>query len=246
MDATCRTRGRRAIAVAPTWGAIFDVDGTMVDNRAYHEGAWIEYGKLHDFPITAEFYSEHLHSKSSDDIARFLYGAESDTALVTQVTDEKEALYRELYRPNLAEIQGFTRLVADLKTQGIPCGAVSNSPHPNIDMVLNGLDVRDAFDVVLSFTDVTHSKPHPELFLTAADKLGLPMDRCIVFEDSPSGFAGAEAAGAPYVVVTSGADPDHLHKAARAAADYPDFMTITVAGLEGLLNEVSAGAAPGA
>lgn len=227
------------MTVGASWGVIFDVDGTMVDNRDYHRRAWIEFGKRHDFPITPEFYSRNIHSKSNDHTARLLYGDDCGDEVIARVADEKEALYRELYRPDLREMPGLTRLLADLRRETVPCAAVSNSTHANIDMVLDGLGIRDRFDVILSFTDVPRSKPHPDLYLAAAQSMGLAVEHCVVIEDSPSGVAAAEAAGTPYVIITSGADPEHLHEARGACATPPDFTTITVESLRLLVEPAS-------
>ncbi|MDA0321804.1 MAG: HAD family phosphatase [Verrucomicrobia bacterium] len=219
------------------WGVIFDVDGTMVDNRDYHRRAWIEFGERHNLPITAAFYSQNIHSKSNDNTTRLLYGEDCGDDVIARVADEKESLYRDLYRPDLREMPGLTRLLADLGREHVPCATVSNSTHANIELVLSGLGIRECFDVVLSFTDVTHSKPHPEMFLTAANQMDLPIERCVVIEDSPSGFAAAEAARVAYVVISSGADPAHLHKARHAAAVHPDFTTLTAESLRVFVEE---------
>ena len=209
------------------WGVLFDVDGTMVDNRDHHRRAWIEFGKRNNFPITPQFYSQNIHSRSNDHTARFLYGKDCGDTVIAAVADEKESLYRELYRPHLKAMPGLKALLETLGAAGIPCAVVSNSPHPNIDLVLDGLGIRDYFKVVLSFTDVANGKPHPDLYLAAARGIGLPVKRCVIIEDSPSGFAAAEAAGAPYVVITTGADPEHLHKSAGAATQCKDFTGLT-------------------
>jgi HAD superfamily hydrolase (TIGR01509 family) len=220
---------------AAPWAVIFDVDGTMVDNRLFHRDAWIEFGHRNGFPITAEYYSQKIHSRSNEANARLLYGDDVDSRQVACVDEEKEAIYRELFGPHLREMPGLTELLQELCDAGVPCATVSNSPHSNIGFVLDGLEIRAYFDVILSVSDVPLGKPHPDLYEAAARGLNVPVRRCVVIEDSPSGFAAAEAAGAPYVVITAGADPEHLHKAAGAAAQHPDFSTLTLAKLAALV-----------
>lgn len=221
--------------VGAPWAVIFDVDGTMVDNRLFHRDAWIEFGRRNGFPITSEYYSQNIHSRSNEANARLLYGENVAPEQIASVDDEKEGIYRELFGPHLREMPGLTTILRGLRDADVPCAAVSNSPHSNIGFVLDGLGIRDCFDTILSVSDVPRGKPHPDLYLAAARGMHLPVERCVVIEDSPAGFAAAEAAGAPYVVITSGADPEHLHKAKGAAEQHPDFSTLTVSKLAALV-----------
>jgi len=82
---------------------------------------------------------------------------------------------------------------------------------------------------------ISHGKPDPEMFLTTAERLGLDAKRCIVVEDSLSGFRAAERAGMKYIVITTGADAEELKHAGNACAMYEDFTTITVRSLMGFL-----------
>jgi HAD superfamily hydrolase (TIGR01509 family) len=211
------------------WAAIFDVDGTMVDNRRFHEAAWLELGRRRGLPITPAFYRERIHSRSNAQTASMLLGADASRDAIDGMSSEKEQIYRDLYRPMMCEISGLSNLLDELTGAGVPCAAVSNSPPANVDMVLDGLQIRDHFRVVLDCNQVRQGKPDPELFHTAAARLGVPIERCLVLEDSVSGFAAAEAAGAPYVVLKAGADPAELRRARNAVASVEDFTQLSVA-----------------
>ena len=218
------------------WAVIFDMDGTMVDNRAYHEAAWIELGHRYQLPITAEFYRQKLHSKSNAVIIRALFGAQADHGLIRRITDEKELIYRELYAPHAREVPGLTALLVELQKDAVPCAVVSNSPRVNVDFILDRLDLRDFFRCTLTADEVTRSKPDPELVCTAAATVGVSPARCMVLEDSVSGFLSAERAGAPYVIITYDADPAHVAEFRnRAAAVYNNFTEICPLRLRELL-----------
>ncbi len=208
------------------WGVIFDVDGTMVDNVAYHRAAWLEYGRRHGLPITPEFYRAHMHSRSNDVIARFLLGEDAPPEAAMALGDEKEEIYRELYRPHIRGNPGLHRLLEALSEEGVPCAAASNSPARNVEMILAALNVRAYFHAVVSLNDVARGKPHPDLLFAAAARLELPMGRCLVIEDSMSGFQAAEAAGAPYIAISIGADPESPALARQALAVHHDFTTL--------------------
>jgi HAD superfamily hydrolase (TIGR01509 family) len=215
------------------WAAIFDVDGTMVDNRRFHEAAWLELGRRRRLTITPKFYRERIHSRSNAQTAAMLLGADAGRDAIESLSNEKEQIYRDLYRPVMREIRGLSDLLDKLTRAGVPCAAVSNSPPANVDMVLDGLQIRGRFRVVLDCDQVRRGKPDPELLHTAAAQLGVPIERCLVLEDSVSGFAAAEAAGTPYVVVTAGADPAELPRARNAVASVADFTQLGVAQMAG-------------
>lgn len=208
------------------WGVIFDVDGTMVDNVAWHENAWLELSRRHGLGITRQFYREHIHSRSNDKNVRKLFADKATPELIERISREKETIYRDSFRPVIKEIAGLTDLLKALKASDVRCAAASNSPKGNVDMVLDELALRKYFDVVVDRDQISHGKPDPEVLLTTAERLGLDAKRCIVVEDSLSGFRAAERAGMKYIVITTGADAEELKHAANACAIYEDFTAI--------------------
>ena len=210
------------------WGMLFDVDGTMVDNARYHEDAWLELGRRRGLPITPSYYHERMHSRSDELIVRDLYGDDIDPTFAQHVADEKEAIYRDLYRPHVRENPGLTQLLAQLHAANIPMAAVSNSPRPNVTMVLEALRLTPYFSVTLAQGEGIPAKPDPAMFLTAAQHLGLPPVRCLVVEDSVSGFRAAEQAGMPFIVISGGATETCLNEVGQARAAHRDFTSLTV------------------
>ncbi|KKL92465.1 hypothetical protein LCGC14_1884430 [marine sediment metagenome] len=217
------------------WAVIFDVDGTMVDNAKFHEGAWIEFGRRHDLPIDGEYYRKNIHSRSNDINIRKLLGEDTTDANVEKFGDEKESIYRQTFGPVAKEIAGLKVLLDSLKQQGVKCAAASNSPRGNVDLVLDKLDIRNYFDVIIDNDQVNIGKPDPEIFFMTAQKLAIPPDRCVIVEDSISGFKAAENAEMAYIVITAGADSSELKFAKHAKAIHQDFTAITPEYLERLL-----------
>ena len=216
-------------------GVIFDVDGTMVDNAAFHENAWLELGRRHGLNITRQFYREHIHSRSNDKNVARLFPDKATPELIERISHEKETIYRDSFRPVIKEIAGLTVLLKALKAAGVLCAAASNSPRGNVDMVLDELGLGKYFDVVIDRDQISHGKPDPEIFLTTVARLDLDARRCIVVEDSLSGFTAAERAGMKYIVITTGADAEELKHAANACAMYEDFTAITAQSLANFL-----------
>ena len=218
-----------------TWAVIFDVDGTMVDNVQFHQQAWIELGKRHDIPIDDSYYRTHIHARSNDRIVRTLLGDGATPQAIDKYGSEKETIYRETFRPHAKEIPGLTALLKDLAANSIPCAAASNSPKGNVDMVLEELGIAGYFDFIIDNDQVTKGKPNPEILLTCAEKLALPPSRCIVMEDSLSGFKAAQNAPMPYIVITTGADEKDFPHATNAKAFHQNFTTINTKYLKALL-----------
>ena len=210
----------------PGFAAVFDVDGTMVDNAAFHQAAWSELCRRHGKPITGEYYTTHIHARSNELIVPTLFGQGCSPDFIAEISREKERLYRDIYSPVIREVPGLTTLLAALQKRGVPCAAASNSPKANVDMVLDLLRIRPHFQVVVDREQVTRGKPHPDLLLAAARGLGFPPKKCIVFEDSAPGFAAADNAGMPYIAITAGACPEELKHATTAKATHADFTSV--------------------
>ncbi len=218
------------------WGCIFDVDGTMVSNTAYHRKAWFDLCQRYDIPLTHESYHANVHARSNDKIVPNLFGRDVDEAFIRKIEREKEGLYQDLFGPQMRPVPGLVELLTALNEENIPCAAASNSPACNVDFVLDGLEIGRFFPVVFCRDDVDVGKPHPELFIKAAAGLNLPPDRCLVFEDSASGFIAARAAGMPCIAITTGGDPSELAEAHDVCLACEDFSTLTPKQLAVLMN----------
>ena len=217
------------------WGVIFDVDGTMVDNAEYHQDAWVELCARYNKTISSEFYREHIHAQTNDSIVRTIFGNVSNET-IDKISSEKEVIYRESYRPVIKEIPGLTNLLKALRAEAVPCGAASNSPKENVDMVLDELDIRKYFDVVINNDQVGRGKPDPEILLAAAAGLGLRPEKCVVFEDSASGFKAAHRAQMPFIAITAHHDRQTLRLIAGRPA-HADFTKITPADLKAMTDK---------
>lgn len=226
-------------ASARPWGVVFDIDGTIVDNAAYHERAWIELGRRHGLPIDQAYYRERIHGHSNQIIVRRMFGEEGDFEAGMTLAEEKEAIYREIYRPHVKETPGFVALVRSLYECGVPIVSATNAPPANAQMVLEELGVAAMFRAVFTPDDGFPGKPAPDMLLAAASSIEAPIGQCLVFEDSPAGFRAAESAGAPYIAITFGADPRHPAQAKRALRVLRDFTDLTPEALLSLLHEAA-------
>ena len=182
---------------------VFDMDGTIVDNMAFHMESWLAFfarrGKTYD---PDAFFRETAGAQVGE-ILRERLDADIPDDEIAVLAQEKEALYREMYAPHRSAIQGFEDFVTRARADGIKLAVATSAPPANIVFTLDELDLRRHFDAVVGAADVARGKPHPDVFLKAAEKLGvLPAD-CIVFEDAPMGVEAARRAGMKTVVITT-------------------------------------------
>lgn len=116
---------------------------------------------------------------------------------------DKEKAYQAAFKPMLKLLKGLDVFLAKADENAIPMAIGSAAIHYNIDFVLDGLDLRKYFPVIVGAEDVVISKPHPETYLKCADQLQEVYANCIVFEDSPKGVEAARNAGMKAVVLTT-------------------------------------------
>src|SRR5437868_172888 len=94
---------------------IFDMDGTMIDNSKYHKEAWLEFCKRHNILLSEEDYMQKISGKRNDSIFEILFGTEIDKEKSQGLNDEKETIYRELYKPFIREVDGLKSVLKKLR-----------------------------------------------------------------------------------------------------------------------------------
>jgi beta-phosphoglucomutase len=178
-------------------GAIFDLDGVIVDTAKYHYLAWASLADELGFTFTEED-NERLKGVSrmrSLDILLEVGGLHFDEAEKLAMAEKKNRLYVD-YISKLEEselLPGVKEYLTGLRSQGI--GIALGSASKNAEFILNKLNIADLFDAVVDGNKVSLAKPDPEVFLIAAQELGLQPDECVVFEDAEAGVQAGKAAG---------------------------------------------------
>lgn len=188
---------------APRWGALFDFDGVLVDTKALHQAAWDQVAAEHGFAHGPEDFARHFGSQNRRAIVDILRWT-TDEAVVEQISVRKEVIYRGLLgtRPDLW-ILGSTELARALARSQVPCAIVSSSPRANIDSLLGDSALRCQFSAIVTAEDARVGKPDPEGFLLGAARLGVPPERCVVFEDAPAGIEAGRRGGMRVVALTT-------------------------------------------
>ena len=183
------------------YAAIFDMDGVLVDSSQAHFLAWNELGARIGTPFTAELFAQTFGMHNQQIFPLWL--GEQPQARIDELSQEKEALYRAVAEREMRGLEGAVELVRSLDEAGFALAVGSSGPHANVQLILELLGIRECFDALSTGDDVHHGKPHPEVFLKAAERLGLNPERCVVVEDAPQGVEAARRAGMRVVAVTS-------------------------------------------
>lgn len=181
--------------------AIWDVDGTLVDTAELHYEAWVELARQIDEPFTRADFAATF-GRRNPEIIRALFDERATDEWVADIGERKERLYRAAAQAQgLKLLPGVARLLAAFRARGWRQAVGSSAPRANVEMILATTGTRKYFDAVVAMEDTTRGKPDPEVFLAAADKLGVEPKCCVVFEDAVAGVAASKAAGMACVAV---------------------------------------------
>jgi beta-phosphoglucomutase family hydrolase len=173
---------------------IFDMDGVIVDSNPMHRESWEAFNRRYGLETTEEMH-QRMYGRRNDQIVRDFYGDGMTLEEVDARGRAKEQLYREMMAGRTEEV-----LVPGLREflerhRDLPMAVASNAEPENVAFVLEEAGLRRYFPVVVDGHQVHNPKPHPDVYLRAAELLETVPANCIVFEDSHSGVTAAVAAG---------------------------------------------------
>ena len=202
-------------------GVIFDVDGVLVDSyRAHLDSWWALAEKTGCHRMTEDEFRASFGRTTRETIADLWPDEDLSPTKIERFDLLKEELFRDMLRANFTPIPGSASLISSLRAADFAIAAGSSGPPENVHLVLELLECRDLFDVVVTGDDVTNGKPDPEVFLTCASRLGLPTGACAVVEDAVVGVEAANQAGAVSVaLVVRGRDETLFRHADHIVSD---------------------------
>lgn len=183
--------------------AIFDMDGTLVDSMPHHHKAWMAFLERNNIDLTAETFERDYHKGTLIEVMARLFPEIQEEDALRAIGNQKEALFREMYASDLKPIKGVIPFFDRLKQEQIPIGLSTMGDQNNIDFTLKGIDLETYFKATTGGHQVVQGKPDPEIFLATAQKLGIPPEKCLAFEDTRSGIAAAQAAGMQVIGVAT-------------------------------------------
>lgn len=210
---------------------IFDMDGTIVDNMPVHNQVWSQLLTEMGIDMPLEEFHHRTTGKKNDDIIRWLKGPGVSEEEIHDIAEKKEARYRELYRDQIVPVAGLIRLLEEAAAKGIPVALATSANPRNMRFIVDGLGVEQYFTTILTSADIVHGKPHPEIFLKAASRMGVAPEDCVVFEDAILGLEAAHRAGMPSIAVCTTLDPTQaatLPGVVRAIYTFEEFQVQSI------------------
>ena len=205
-------------------GIIFDMDGTIVDSLPYHYEAW----KIFFNENKVENFSEKLNEYKGGgtlDLMRTVYGNQYSKKELKKMSEDKEKIFRKIYKGEIKQILGFKKFLGELKSKDIMVGLASNAIRKNVSMIINELEIYDYFDSIICGDEVINGKPNPEMFNETIDRFNISKDECLIFEDSLEGVLAAKNSGVKVIGITSSSSNKVLKDAGcvMSISDYLDF-----------------------
>ena len=202
---------------------IFDLDGTLIDNNAYHIKAFESFYDKIGKPFSVEEYKQHISGRMNRDIFNYVFNTTLSPEKIEEYSDEKEAMYRELYKPHIQPVNGLVDFLEELERAKVPKAIATSGLIPNINFMFEHVPIKNYFFSVIDSTQITHGKPHPEIFLKAAISVNAVPSNCIAFEDSVAGIASAKAAGMKVVALTTTHAAEDIKDADLIIKDYTEI-----------------------
>jgi len=188
------------------------MDGVVIDSNPFHKIAWEKFLVSRGIPYDDQFFDNVLSGRTGPTSLRIIYGDELPEDLLEEYLHEVDTNYQNILRQSteVKAIDGIYEFLDAARTNGHRLGLATSAPPLNIELGLEKLKLEGVFDVVVGKVDVVFGKPHPEVYLTTVQRLGLPLRNCIVFEDSRAGIQSALGAGMPVVGIASGHSKEEL------------------------------------
>jgi beta-phosphoglucomutase len=191
---------------------LFDMDGVIVDSMPYHFFAWYEALKKYGITVSTQDIYEHEGEKWETTLKHYLTqnGLPTDLPFRRKIFNYRQKLFRKILRRHL--MPGLPELLRELKAQKYRLGLVSGTPSGDMPQLISK-PLLKLFDCAVGGDLVAHSKPHPEPYLTAAEKLALRPAECLVIENAPLGIRSAKAAQMRCLAVTTSLPESYLKQA---------------------------------
>lgn len=199
-------------------GIIFDFNGTLFWDSQLHLDAWREYSKkLRGTPFTDDEMFKYMFGRTNEDIIEYAIGQKPDKALVEKFADEKEAEYRTmcLKRPQDLKLAPHAEEFLNfLKAHNIPRTIATMSEWCNVEFYIEQFHLEKWFDLekIVYSDGKIPGKPAPDIYLIAAQNLGLNPGECIVIEDALSGIQAAKSAGIGKIIAIASREPVEFYK----------------------------------
>jgi HAD superfamily hydrolase (TIGR01509 family) len=202
--------------MTPLAALLFNMDGTLIDSMPLHERSWARWHADLGLPFDDAGFFAATAGRTNLEILRDLF-PQADAAEHERLAARKEALYREIAVHELQLVAGAEAVLAQARDRGLKVALCTAAPTANIALAFARFGFADRVDAVTSPADGLRGKPHPDIFVEAARRLGVDPAACLVFEDAPLGIEAARRGGMAAVALTTTLP-------AEAFAAYPNVV----------------------
>lgn len=202
---------------------IFDMDGVICHTNPFHSIAFQRFFAKRNLNPTEAEYQEHMYGKNNGYILSHFLGRKIEGNELAELEEEKESLFREIYKNEVVPIQGFMPFFETLKNDELLTAVATSAPKANLDLIINTLDISRLMNSQLASEDVSKHKPDPEVYLKSAQNLGVSPSNCLVFEDSYSGASAGLNAGMKVIGVLSSHSKEELPECHHYIENYLDL-----------------------
>jgi HAD superfamily hydrolase (TIGR01509 family) len=209
---------------------LFDLDGTLIDSMPLHHEAWRRWYAERDLRFDEGGFFEATAGRTNAEILADLF-PQCSVAEHDAMAQRKEAIYRDLAERSLQPIAGFAAFHRAAREAGLALGICTAAPPDNMALAFRRFGLDKLVDVITSPADGLRGKPHPDIFVEAARRLGVAPPQCTVFEDAPLGIEAARRAGMRAVALTTSLPATAFAQFPNLVATAPDFTTLHVASL---------------
>lgn len=182
---------------------IFDMDGVLVDSNPFHKKALIEFCQSHGYNLTEEELRARIYGRTNKDWITNLFNGKVTGEDLKKYADEKEALFRRLYKGSVKPVDGLIGFLEHLVDKNIARAIATSAPRANVDFTLEETHIGKYFTTILDDSYVENGKPDPEIYLKTAAAINYDPENCVVIEDSLSGVLSARSAGAKVIGITT-------------------------------------------
>ena len=213
------------------YAVIFDMDGVICHTNPFHAKAFEAFFDRHQVSYTAKDFEEHMYGKHNSHIMTHFFKRPIHGAELLALEEEKEALFREIYKEEIETIPAYIPFLDSLKAACLHTAVATSAPRANLDLIIDQLDIRKKMESLMASEDVSLHKPHPEVYVKSAENLGISPSNCLVFEDSFSGITAGLNAGMQVVGVLSSHSKAELPPCSFYINDYTEITVDKVLAL---------------
>lgn len=207
------------------YAVIFDMDGVIADTNPFHSLAWKAFAEKYRFNISDDDLKHHVYGRTNKNIFDHLFHTKLNDQEILNMADEKESLFRTLYKYKVQALPGLIILLKELKANSFKIGLATSAPKENVDFILDELELRNYFNVIIDPSSITYGKPEPEIYIKCANRLSVPSDNCLVFEDSLPGIQAANSAGMKVIGVSTTHSSEELKNTIMTINNFTEIDT---------------------